>query len=80
MADVKAMMDEETWMTAADALKDGFCTEVSDGKPEGVESLAMARTINLLGRFKKVPNDMKPKAGRGPLSMRVRLLPELHGR
>jgi ATP-dependent Clp protease, protease subunit len=29
-ADIKQMMDDETWMTAADAVKQGFATKVTD--------------------------------------------------
>ena len=61
MEDVRALMDEETWMTAADALEKGFCTAVAKDEP-AEEALAMARGFKTLAKYKRTPKDLAPAA------------------
>jgi ATP-dependent protease ClpP protease subunit len=57
---VRAMMDAETWMTAADAKTDGFCDNV-------VDNMKMAACAFDPRRFKNIPatlsasNDARPR-------------------
>jgi hypothetical protein len=69
MAAVQKLMDAETWMSAADCLAKGFCTEVSaavkpsegDEDPEE-EMLAMARSSRSLQAYRNVPERLKAPA------------------
>lgn len=55
--EAKALMDAETWMTAADCISNGFATALA---PEAnQEALAMARSFKALSRFAKVPEKFK---------------------
>jgi ATP-dependent protease ClpP protease subunit len=59
MADVKALMDEETWMTAEEAVSAQFATVIDPEPDEQVEqnALAIARRFRgFLGNFKRVPD------------------------
>lgn len=60
--DILAMMAAETWMSAADCLRDGFCTAIEGAEEEG-DAMNMARRFKALEHFQKVPKNLKaPKA------------------
>jgi hypothetical protein len=40
-AEIRALMDAETWMSSQDCLRDGFCTEISQA--EEPEAMALAQ-------------------------------------
>ena len=67
-ADIKARMDEETWMSAADCLKDGFCTAIAMAEDPEKEkaALAMARSFKVMEKFKKVPPSLGPQSAVEP--------------
>src|SRR5262249_14486007 len=55
-ADVQKWMDEETWMTAQEAVDRGFA-DVVDG------AMKMAACVHNHGLFRKVPAALMPRAG-----------------
>ena len=57
LADVNALMEAETWMTADEALAGRFATEVESEPDEQVErnALAIARRFRSLARLKHTP-------------------------
>lgn len=61
MSDIRALMDAETWMSAADCLKDGFCTAIAKEDSEADAALAMASRFKALARYQKVPQALAPK-------------------
>jgi ATP-dependent protease ClpP protease subunit len=58
--EIGALMDAETWMTAQEALDNGFASaiQVADEIEEGA-ALALARKFKLLGKMKRVPAGLK---------------------
>ncbi len=54
---IAKMMDDETWMTAAEAAKNGFADTV-------VENLKVAASVNHPDRFKHLPAALKPNTVR----------------
>lgn len=52
---VQKMMDDETWLTGADAVKHGFADKM-------VENLKVAASVNHPDRFKNIPAALKPNA------------------
>jgi ATP-dependent protease ClpP protease subunit len=60
--DILAMMAAETWMSAADCLRDGFCTAIAGADEDEGEAMNMARRFKALERFQKVPKSLKLKA------------------
>jgi ATP-dependent Clp protease protease subunit len=65
MADVQELMDAETWLTADEALKEGFCTEVEPDPDSEIErnALAVARRFRLLAKLRNVPDRFKAGDG-----------------
>jgi ATP-dependent Clp protease protease subunit len=62
-AEVKALMDAETWMTADEAVANGFADSVLDTpKDEADQAAAMAASFDLDKRFAKVPDQFKAPA------------------
>lgn len=51
--EIARMMDDETWLTAADAVKHGFADKM-------VENLKVAACVSHPDRFKKLPAALKP--------------------
>jgi ATP-dependent protease ClpP protease subunit len=59
---VQAMMDEETWMSADDCIKNGFATQLSEDPADAGQSaraLALARSFKTLRDLKNVPAVLK---------------------
>jgi ATP-dependent protease ClpP protease subunit len=56
-ADIKSMMDAETWMSAEQAVAEGFADDEIDDvdEDENDGALALARTFKSLSRLKNVP-------------------------
>lgn len=52
---ISAMMDEETWLSARDAVELGFADRVSGA----VDAKNFKQVFNLMGNFKKVPDKLK---------------------
>lgn len=50
---IAKMMDDETWMTGAEAVKNGFADKM-------VENLKVAASVNHPDRFKNIPASLKP--------------------
>lgn len=64
-ADRKAiakMMDDETWMTGADAVKNGFADKM-------VENLKVAASVSHPERFQKLPAALKPNHRRAAAAL-----------
>jgi hypothetical protein len=65
MATIKQMMDDETWMSAQDALSDGFCTSIT--KNDDSEAMAFAKTsiasAKVAQGFKNIPTKFKSGTG-----------------
>lgn len=57
LAEIKAMMDAETWMSAEDCLANGFATSIAEQPNE--PAMAMAKGFKVLGKMKKVPDALK---------------------
>lgn len=66
MDDVKAMMDEETWMSAPEAKEAGFCTAIAEEGDGEDAPMAMARRFKSLARFKKTPPKLKAEKQEDP--------------
>ena len=62
---IAKMMDDETWMTAADAVKQGFADRM-------VENLKVAASVTHPDRFKRLPASLLPK--RAAAAARLRAL------
>lgn len=62
LADVMALMDAETWLTAQDCIDQGFATGIMEQQPEDeAAAMAMARGFRTLNRMNKVPNILRNK-------------------
>ncbi len=61
-AEVKALMDAETWLGGEQALELGFCTAVGEADADSEASMALARTFKSLAHMRHVPAALKPKA------------------
>jgi ATP-dependent Clp protease protease subunit len=59
---IAKMMDEETWMTAAESVKHGFADKM-------VENLKVAACVDHPDRFKKLPAALKPNALRASAAL-----------
>jgi ATP-dependent protease ClpP protease subunit len=57
VADVAALMDEETWMNAEQAVKAGFATHVSTH--ENAPAMALAASFKGLAKLKHLPEELK---------------------
>lgn len=57
LAEVTAMMDAETWMSAEDCLANGFATAIAEQPNE--PAMAMAKGFKVLGKMKKLPEELK---------------------
>ena len=53
-AEIRALMEAETWMGSAEAKALGFCTEVA-AEPVADEAMAAARSSRLVAMFRNVP-------------------------
>jgi ATP-dependent Clp protease protease subunit len=51
---IQTMMNDETWMTAQEAIKNGFATNM-------VANLKVAASLNHPDRFKNIPAALRPK-------------------
>jgi ATP-dependent protease ClpP protease subunit len=61
MAEIKALMDAETWMSADDCVRDGFATAIAEpATDESDKAMAMARGFRALNKMKHVPAALKP--------------------
>lgn len=60
MAEVTALMDAETWMSAEECVAGGFATAIAEEPNE--PALAMARGFRVLGKMKHLPEKLKPAA------------------
>lgn len=61
LADVRALMAEETWLSADDCVNAGFATEVAESS-QTVAAMAQARRFAALGKLKRVPAALKASA------------------
>lgn len=62
----QALMDAETWMTAADAIKYGFANDEIKRDPEDDDKARALLALFDLSKFAKTPEDLKPKADEPP--------------
>ena len=51
--EVKELMDAETWMSAQDCMKNGFCTHIAEQADD--QAMAMARGFKTLAKLRNVP-------------------------
>jgi ATP-dependent Clp protease protease subunit len=58
--EVRSIMATETWLSAQDAVEQGFATELADGS---TDALAAARLFPLLAKLKNVPDALRPPGG-----------------
>jgi ATP-dependent Clp protease protease subunit len=61
-AKIAQMMDDETWMTAAEAIQHGFATKM-------VANLKVAASVNHPDRFKNMPAALNPNASRAAVAL-----------
>jgi ATP-dependent protease ClpP protease subunit len=63
-AEIKTIMDAETWMGAQECVDQGFATAVAeeDEEDDG-QNMALAKSFKALRKLKNVPAALKPKAG-----------------
>jgi len=62
-AEIKALMDAETWMSAQDCLRDGFATKIAEEPDEqSAQAMAMARGFKAFARMKNLPEALKDSA------------------
>jgi hypothetical protein len=62
-ADVQAMMDAETWLTAEDAVAKGFADAVVKvAKEDAAQAKALAASFELNQRFQHTPEALKSAA------------------
>lgn len=54
--EIRTIMDEETWMSAQDAVDLGFATDIAAGS---AKALAAAKEFSLLAQMKNVPEALK---------------------
>jgi ATP-dependent Clp protease protease subunit len=59
---IAKMMDDETWMTGAEAVKNGFADKM-------VENLKVAAAVNHPDRFKNIPSSLKPNHRRAAAAL-----------
>lgn len=59
---IAKMMDDETWMTGADAVKNGFADRM-------VENLKVAAAVKNPDRFKNLPSSLKPNHQRAAAAL-----------
>jgi enoyl-CoA hydratase/carnithine racemase len=60
MDEIKAMMEAETWMSAADCVKNGFATQIAEEPDEqSGEAMALARTFKSLKFHKHLPKQLQ---------------------
>ena len=61
-ADVKAIMDAETWMSAEECVQEGFATAIAeDDEGDDDSAMALARSFKSLAKLKNVPAALKTK-------------------
>ena len=75
MEEVKKMMDEETWITADEAVEKGFATKIMDEKKEGInQSSMMSIRKRILGtESSSVLTELKTAEGRIPDGIEERI-------
>lgn len=61
-AEIKAIMDAETWMNADECVADGFADAVAAEDDEDEAAMALARSFKSLAKLPKVPASLKPTA------------------
>ena len=62
VAEIKAIMDEETWMGAQECVDEGFATDVAEPDEKDDASMALASSFRALAKLKKVPSALTPPA------------------
>lgn len=61
--EIKAIMDEETWMGAQECVDQGFATAVAEAAPkEDAAAMALAGSFRALAKMAKVPDALKASA------------------
>ena len=60
--EIKAIMDEESWMGAQECVDEGFATGIAAPAEKDEEAMALASSFRSLTRMKKVPAELAPKA------------------
>jgi ATP-dependent protease ClpP protease subunit len=61
-AQIKDIMDAETWMSAQECVDEGFATAIAAEEDDGDAAMALARSFKSLAKMKKVPAALQPKA------------------
>ena len=61
LADVKALMDAETWMTAEECVKNGFADELMETEPDEDDKAAAVGAAFDLSKFQHVPEQLKAR-------------------
>ncbi len=56
--EIKAIMDEETWMGAQECIDQGFATAIATEEPDDA-AMALARSFKSLAKLKHVPETLK---------------------
>jgi ATP-dependent Clp protease protease subunit len=59
IAEIKAILDAETWLSAQDAVDQGFADSIAEGN---AKALAAAKEFPLLSKLRNVPEALRAKA------------------
>lgn len=58
-AEIKTILDAETWMSAEECVEQGFATAVAEAGEDDDAAMALARSFKSLAKMKKVPEVLK---------------------
>jgi ATP-dependent protease ClpP protease subunit len=58
-AEIKTILDAETWMSAEECVSEGFATAVAAAGEDDDAAMALARSFKSLAKMKKVPEVLK---------------------
>jgi ATP-dependent Clp protease, protease subunit len=61
-AEIKTIMDAETWMGAQECVDQGFATGIDEAEPDDDEAMALARSFKSLAKLKNVPEKLRSAA------------------
>jgi ATP-dependent protease ClpP protease subunit len=59
-AEIKAIMDAETWMGAEECVDEGFATAIAEDSAQEEAAMALAASFKSLAKLRNVPASLKP--------------------
>lgn len=66
-AEIKTLMDAETWLSAQECLDQGFATSIT-AESDDAEQMSLAKSFKALGKLHNVPEALKPAANAGVMA------------